>query len=496
MTPDAKFGAKIRESFGADYRSLAALRIGIAAVVLGDLLARAGNLVAHYSDAGVLPRSALLTLAAPWKLSIHTISGAWQIQAMLFIFAGLVAVALLLGYRTRASSIISWFLLISLHGRNYFILNNGDALLRILLFWGMFLPWGERWSLDSIRRESGPQSSKIVFSAATVAYILQVLFVYFFTVLHKSGLAWQRDLSAVYYAISAEPTARSLANLLLPHQQLMEFLTFAVLAYLIIGPLLLLSPIWTGSLRTAAVFGFAAMHIAIGFFLSIGMFTWIAAVSAVGFLPSLFWDFVEKSRIGAVFKGLHWHSDSRQGRPAYASSRNYLFHFRRLAAAIPGVLIACALFLNIESLPGAPEIVPKKLRNVIQSLHLDQKWNMFSPNPPNKSISYQIIGTMRDGMGMNDAAGFEAGHGALFPVYEVHDGARWSKFYNNLSKPKWPSLSPYYGHYICRRWNLDHVGENSLEHVEIYTITKKIPAFGAAWPKPQRRLLWGGRCEA
>ena len=51
---------------------------------------------------------------------------------------GLVALALLVGYRTRIATIFSWVLLISLQARNVFITQGGDALTVVLLFWGLF----------------------------------------------------------------------------------------------------------------------------------------------------------------------------------------------------------------------------------------------------------------------------------------------------------------------------------------------------------------------
>ena len=47
---------KLTEIFGADLRSLAALRIVLALTVLFDLASRATNLAVHYSDGGIFPR--------------------------------------------------------------------------------------------------------------------------------------------------------------------------------------------------------------------------------------------------------------------------------------------------------------------------------------------------------------------------------------------------------------------------------------------------------
>src|SRR5690606_21397140 len=66
--------------WGIDLRALAAFRVGLGVLLLVDLVARSLHLVAHYTDAGVLPRAALAELQPGLQLSLHTLSGsaAWQ----------------------------------------------------------------------------------------------------------------------------------------------------------------------------------------------------------------------------------------------------------------------------------------------------------------------------------------------------------------------------------------------------------------------------------
>ena len=56
MTISNRQAATWRELFTVDLRSLAALRIALAALVLADLLLRWPLLAAHYTDLGVLTR--------------------------------------------------------------------------------------------------------------------------------------------------------------------------------------------------------------------------------------------------------------------------------------------------------------------------------------------------------------------------------------------------------------------------------------------------------
>src|SRR6185503_466424 len=112
----------LTQSFGADLRSLAALRIGCALLIIADLVQRSSDLVAHYTDFGVVPRTLVMQHSSSrWYVSLHFMSGVWQLQALLFVLAGLVAAALLVGYRTRLVSILSWALFVSLCTRNPYI---------------------------------------------------------------------------------------------------------------------------------------------------------------------------------------------------------------------------------------------------------------------------------------------------------------------------------------------------------------------------------------
>ncbi len=104
--------------FSIDLRSLALCRIGLAFAVLVDLCCRLPDLVAHYTDAGVLPRAIVPFYTGASRFSLHLLSGEPLIQLVLFLIAGVAALGLLAGYRTRLMTVASWFLLLSLHHRN------------------------------------------------------------------------------------------------------------------------------------------------------------------------------------------------------------------------------------------------------------------------------------------------------------------------------------------------------------------------------------------
>src|SRR5688572_17145385 len=197
--------AKLDELFGIDVRSLAALRIGLALLLFVDLVQRSGDLVAHYTDFGLLPRADLLQLSpSRWLVSLHLISGVWQVQALLFVVAGVCALALLVGYRTRTATALSWLLFTSINTRNPLLVLGADVLIRVVLFWAMFLPLGARYSVDSAWRRAPTLQSPRRLSAATVAYLGQLVLVYWFTALRNSDPEWRTEGTALYYALSLD----------------------------------------------------------------------------------------------------------------------------------------------------------------------------------------------------------------------------------------------------------------------------------------------------
>ncbi len=64
-----------------------------------------------------------------------------------------VLVCFTLGFFTRASSIATFLLLVSLDHRNNFLLNGGDDFIRCCTFWMMFAPAGELLSLDRFLKQ-------------------------------------------------------------------------------------------------------------------------------------------------------------------------------------------------------------------------------------------------------------------------------------------------------------------------------------------------------
>jgi hypothetical protein len=298
---------RLRLLFSIDLRTLALFRTALGAVLLVDMLRRFEDLRAFYTDAGVLPRSWLAELEGPWRVSLHSASGdAWW-QVLLLSIAVLAAFALMIGWRARLAAFVSWLLLASLCARNPLILLGGDYLLCCLLFWSSFLPIGARFSVDAALSVDGPPPSNQHYSFASAALILQVVSVYFFSALLKTGKEWWPEGSAVYYTLSLSGYAWPWSRWLLNYPEPMRWLTYFVYWLELLGPLVALSPIFTRPLRTLAMLLIMLMQVGFLTLLAIGFFPFVSLTAASALIGGGFWDWVaRRRRLGA---GLHLYLD-------------------------------------------------------------------------------------------------------------------------------------------------------------------------------------------
>ena len=136
-----------------------------------DVLTRARDLHDHYTDWGMMPRVVALEhwSNTPFNLFFATGSAA----GVLALFGAALAchVAMLVGYHTRLATAASWYFVTSVINRNSMITSSADSYLRMLLLWGIFLPLGERLSVDAHPRAPDERTHRPthVFSMATVS---------------------------------------------------------------------------------------------------------------------------------------------------------------------------------------------------------------------------------------------------------------------------------------------------------------------------------------
>ncbi len=289
----------VRRVFSLDFRSIALFRILLALLLLADLALRSFDLSTFYTDDGVLPRRNWLLLTHRWHWSIHAASGELWWQVMLFMLAACFACALLFGYRSKLAAVASFILLASLLNRNGLILQGGDNLLVIMSFWAMFLPLGARYSFDAALQQahldnpnalaSNAYREQPYFSVATIAIVFQVLYLYFFTALMKTGAPWISQFDAAFYAVSLQHFATPIGDWIRQFPGLLKIATVFVLSVEFVGPLLVLSPFFWPWMRITGLLLLGSLHAAFLLMLHIGLFPLIDFMALSLLIPGALW---------------------------------------------------------------------------------------------------------------------------------------------------------------------------------------------------------------
>lgn len=403
------------QGMALDLRSLALMRMAFGLWLLQDLAIRATDLVAHYTDWGAQPGHVVTKISwDPAFFSIHLMQTSWQGQALLFGFTALAYACLLVGYRTRLAGWVSWFMLVSMHNRNPVILDGGDLYLRCLLFWLLFCPLGARWSVDAQRRPiEAPES---ILHLGTIAYCFQLSLIYAQAFVLKSGDEWRVHGTAVQYALRLDQITSPPAQWLLQHPDWMRFLNFSVLYFEGLVAVL----IWVHPLtRLLAVLGLTSLHLGMGSFLHLGVFTLVAATSSWALIPSFVWR-------RFPWQGPNWRwplagaENPQPVRPGLFLNILLLFLLMRVSY--------CNYYWGRtwKALPQAPDL---------RLLRLDQQWNMFAPRPVFEDGYYVIAAETTEGEWVN---AWIVGDSQLTwekpaRVSDQYPNARWRKLMMNLA---------------------------------------------------------------
>lgn len=435
----ARVRAAVTRRVAVDARALAALRMALGALVLVDLAGRSTDLVAFYTDSGVVPRAALATLAPTFgQLSIHALWGSVWPQVALFAIAGVAAVALLVGYRTRLATFVTLVLLVSLHARNPAVISGGDSLLRQLLVWGLFLPLGARWSVDAVGNAE-PRSA--VASVATAGLLGQVCVVYAVNAIFKlRGETWLRG-EAVEQVLVLTRHSTPLGQALLEVPQVLTAANYLWLGLLFASPLL---PVLTGWRRAVLPALFAAMHAGMVVTMELGIFPLVSIAALLPFLPPTVWnrlpappdrDFARMLDGRRTRTVSDWHPSSRL-RPVTTSLA---------ALLLCGMLVVNAASVGYVALPdGTPDAVREKA------------WDMFAPAPPTDDGWYVAPATLASGRQIDALRRTNLTWDRPPDVSVTFQNRRWRKLLYRLRGPPESTLRQPLARYLCQRWNRAH----------------------------------------
>lgn len=399
-----------------DRRVLGAFRVGYGLVLLCDLARRAEVLTLYYSNDGVLSNH--YVMFSPQDMFQFSLLDAFSTVGevrVAFVLIALVYALLTLGWWTRLAQVLSLISLTSLNARNLFAEDGGVATLIALGVWTLFMPLGQRVSLDALLAEARlpsigarvrwrRQLAAPFVSLAVLGASLQLLAIYWLNAAHKTGATWQQG-DAVHYVLWQRRVVTDVGFWLAHHEPswLSPLATRGTVVVEWLLPALALAP-FVGA-RVAAFVLAVALHGAIAATLSLGPFSYAMILLVFLRFPASALEAVyRRAPLGARLRAararaVRWLSRLRAVRPKPSA-------LSRRGPALDGgwtryprdLLVVVLLYVALVDLSahnpalglGLPK--PRWARSLSGHLRFTQRWRMFAPDAP-----------IEDGAGVIDA---------------------------------------------------------------------------------------------
>lgn len=456
------------------------------------------NLAAFFTDEGIFPRRQLLAFY-PERLSLLNLVGEWWQVAVLWAFSCVVALALTVGWRTRLASFLAFVLIVAFQWRNPLILDGSDLVFRFVPLWLMFVNAGGLYSIDALRGAQPPSGRGWALPVRILE--LQVAWIYLATGIEKLAGALWIDGTAAYYALQLEHTfGRWWARPIALQPVLVKIISWATIAVeLGFLPLVMIPSRWTRVVAAAAAGG---LHFGILTMMNVGNFPVIMISTLVLFLPPTW--------IRAFVDRTHGALQRRIPRTARRSWERFVaFAANRLPtqtdqAARPNELLQrfAALALIVFALFVFSTAVPRQLdmlrptgdtAGLVRFLSLDQRWDMFSPDPA------RADGWMLGPARLTDGTTFDLYTGG--PVDNVSARysdplyTRWVKVHERIANAGYGDYRLEYARYFCRARNLHlRPGQVPLDAFEVIYIERVVRAPEEGPPVFNEYKLWEHKC--
>ncbi len=466
--------------FGVDSRALVVFRILIGLLVILDSSRRWPDLEALYSDQGYFTRSLAneyYTRVAGehwhWFIwSVHLLTGELHWIQALFVLQAIAGALILLGSFTRLATIAAWVLIASAHVRNPLTISSGDTILKLMLFWCMFLPLGRWCSVDAWRLNRRPGGTAQIWptvctSPATAGLFLQIILMYFFTGVAKWNTLWF-DGSAMEYVLRLGIHVELRGQALLAFPWLLKLSSWGTLFIELVLLWFLLVPRYNNLWRYANWIAYGLFHLGIAYSMSIGLFPLICLTAWVPLIPSSFWNFVWRVAPQSL----------TTARPVTtAQLTTSTSPLNKLSVAGASLVIGIVLLWNLKNIEERPElrsVLPPPLQAVGYWLAQSQHFQMFGI-PPQTNPWFVFEGVLANGekadLFCRDAQLNYRRPQSILATIPSHN---WRRILQNLTNSKAMFLRKGILSYAVKRWNGEHPAEQHVTSARLICFIEEL----------------------
>ncbi|ARS91602.1 hypothetical protein B1756_00230 [Natrarchaeobaculum aegyptiacum] len=485
----------VLDCFRIDARSLAVFRILVGVLIVADVFLRARNFSFYYTDGGVVTQRVARENTPEYAISVYYLTSDPSLIAGLLGLQVLFALALIVGYRTRTATILSFLFVVSLDHHNPFVLSYADTLFRLLLFWAIFLPLGERWSVDAVHADRVPRRS--VVGVASALALGQMVFMYVLNGVHKSESALWRSGEAAPLVFGIDEMTFLLGDVL---REFPTLLTYGGMLwfYMLLGGWLLVA--LRGRLRLPLLVLFVGGHLSFALTVRIGAFAYVALAGLALFVPAAFWQDGRRlcRRLGVdPVEVVPWETLRRVARslPDRQLGPERFDVLKRVVATVTLALVVVALgmivavlVLNAGAIVDDGSYDQHRLNHEVaetpggeyvhmtaESLGIVQpEWSVFAPQPRTTDRYYVFGAQTTDGDRLDVFNDREFTWDRPDAQLQTQHDTYRQRFFMNSVRRSGPDdeLPANFGDHICTVYADEHDVE--LSHIRMFEVTEEI----------------------
>jgi hypothetical protein len=463
------------------------------------------NCVAFFSNDGVLPSKVILgspIADQTWSVMFAFGSPTAVTLAMSVIY--LIYIAYIVGWHTHLMQWLVVVILVSLDNRNLLLESGGVVVTIIAAVFTAFLPLGDRFSIDALRRPRHDDNR--VVRLAYGFLIRDFAAIYAFNSLQKSGTAW-KDGSAIHWVLWQNRVATSLAGWVRMHEPIWfsPLLTYGTIAIEATLALLLLMPVMQRWCRRRAILLIIVFHGGIALLMVLGPFSYTMTYISLLLVGTEDWDALKillVPRFGkTVAAGQAWLETTLCMRHTgiHAPVSPWPRATSGLREVASTAVAAAALVQLLHQNWILPPLVRVTTRPMLAAyladyLRMGQGWMMFAPDVPVDDGSIVVDGLLSNGNHVDPFTGQapdfdQALHGPL------GYGEPWCLYFVRISdaanRRYWRSLRDY----VAKMHALPNAKVHEpMRTFDVYWVSNRAPSMGSHQPYDiQRRLLFSGR---
>ncbi|GAB7090186.1 HTTM domain-containing protein [Halorubrum luteum] len=486
--------ALVRSRILIDTRSLALFRMLAGVLIVADVLARSRNLTFFYTDDGVVPHELAVAAEPMAGYSVYALAPTPEATAVLFALTGIVGVALALGYYTRIATVIAFVLVVSLDLRNPFVTSFADTLFTTLLFLAIFLPLGERWSVDAVAADRPRREA--VAGVTTALILAQMVTMYAVNGYHKtaSELWWSGEAAALVLGIDemtflfgdvlrASPTLLQLGGLT----------WFGML----LGSWLLLA--LRDRPRHLLVAAFMIAHLSMAVTVRIGAFSYVCLAGLLLFYQPSAWRDIDALRRRLAFGPLAALDGSRDRaagvrerthraaervpRPTLSPARRLAVgerfvadrpRYEYVAAVVAVAVVAVAVTASLSSVGVVADDTPEAELSAggAALVEFQTDWSIFAPNPRTSDRYYVFPARTVNGEAVDARNDRELTYERPYEELQRQHGTYRERFYMGSLRSVDGAVGDHLAAHLCATYETESGA--SLTHINMYAVDENI----------------------